>query len=61
MHKFTVGQRVNLASPDLQSPSQNNFVIIRLLINGDADPRYRIKCNAENFERVVYESELTLV
>ncbi len=60
MHKFTVGQLVNFTSSELQSTHPEIFVIIRLVVDDDADPRYRIKNNTENFERVVHESELTL-
>ena len=60
VHKFTVGQLVNFTSNDSQSTHPEIFVIIRLVVDDDADPRYRIKNNTENFERVVHESELTL-
>ena len=61
VHKFTVGQLVNFTSSDSQSVHPEIFVIIRLVVDDDADPRYRIKNNTENFERVVHESELALV
>ena len=60
MHKFTVGQLVNFTSSDLQSTHPEIFVIIRLVMDDATDPRYRIKSNTENFERVVRESELML-
>ena len=60
MHKFTVGQLVNFISNDPQSSRPELFVIIRLVMDDDADPRYRIKNNTENFERVVRESEIML-
>ena len=60
VHKFTVGQLVNFTSSESQSPHPGIFVIIRLVVDDDADPRYRIKNNTENFERVVRESELML-
>ena len=60
MHKFTVGQLVNFTSSDLQSTHPEIFVIIRLVMDDATDPRYRIKSNTENFERVVRESELSL-
>jgi hypothetical protein len=60
VHKFTVGQLVNFASNDSQSPRPEIFVIIRLVMDDATDSRYRIKSNTENFERVVRESELTL-
>jgi hypothetical protein len=60
VHKFTVGQLVNFTSSDAQSSRPELFVIIRLVMDDAADPRYRIKNNTENFERVVHESELML-
>jgi hypothetical protein len=60
VHKFTVGQLVNFTSSGSQSVHPEIFVIIRLVVDDDADPRYRIKNNTENFERVVHESELAL-
>lgn len=60
MHKFTVGQVVNFTSNSSQSTHPEVFVIIRLVVDDHADPRYRIKSNTEHFERVVHESELAL-
>jgi hypothetical protein len=60
VHKYTVGQLVNFTSTSSQTPHPEIFVIIRLVVDDEADPRYRIKNNTENFERVVHESELTL-
>jgi hypothetical protein len=60
VHKFTVGQLVNLAPHDLQASNTGSYVIIRLVADNGANPRYRIKNNAENYDRVVQESELSL-
>jgi hypothetical protein len=60
VHKFTVGQRVNLAPHDLQPSNTGSYVIIRLVADNGANPRYRIKNNVENCDRVVQESELSL-
>jgi len=60
VHKFTVGQLVNFAPHDLQPPTTGSYVIIRLVADNGANPRYRIKNNAENYDRVVQESELSL-
>jgi hypothetical protein len=60
VHKFTVGQLVNLAPHDLQPPNTGSYVIIRLVADNGANPRYRIKNNAENCDRVVQENELSL-
>jgi hypothetical protein len=60
VHRFTVGQLVNFTATGSQTPHPETFVIIRLVVDNDADPRYRIKNNTENFERVVHESELAL-
>ncbi len=61
MHKFTVGQLVELAPDGTQHSGTANYVIIRLVTNGDDDPQYRVKSPDEAHERVVAESRLTLV
>ena len=63
MHKFNVGQSVDLLST-MQRPSAAGAYEIRHLVpapDGSPDnPRYRIKHLDEKHERVASESELTL-
>jgi hypothetical protein len=63
MHKFRVGQTVNLVPSVLHSAATGEYEIRHLLPPPDIDPttpRYRIKNIAEKHERVASESELTL-
>jgi hypothetical protein len=63
MHKFAVGQRVDLIPRVLRSAAAGSYEIRHLMpaVDGDpTDPRYRIKSQDEKHERVVPESELTL-
>jgi hypothetical protein len=60
MHKFTVGQMVELVANDAQQRCAANYVVIRLVANSDGDPQYRIKSPDETMERIVGESRLTL-
>jgi hypothetical protein len=63
MHKFNIGQSVDLITTVLR-PSAAGAYEIRHLVpapDGSPDnPRYRIKSIAEKHERVASESELTL-
>jgi hypothetical protein len=63
MHKFSVGQTVNLIPRVLHSAAAGEYQIRHLMPAPDADPetpRYRIKNIAEKHERVASESDLTL-
>lgn len=59
MHKYRVGQRVQLigASRSL-APSQIGYEIVRQLPEADGELSYRIKSRGEAHERVAKESEL---
>lgn len=61
-HRFSVGQRVRLRSGQGGlPPSGGAFKIIRALpIERWGEVRYRIKSEAEQFERVADEANLTL-
>ena len=62
MHKFSVGQAVNLIPRVLHSAAVGEYEIRRLIPATDTDPetpRYRIKNVAEKHERVASESDLT--
>jgi hypothetical protein len=60
VHKFTVGQCVELVATEAQQPCPANYVIIRLVANDDGDPKYRVKSSEESQERIIEESRLTL-
>jgi hypothetical protein len=62
MHKFSVGQAVNLIPHVLRSAAAGEYEIRHLIPATDADPevpRYRIKNVAEKHERIASESDLT--
>ena len=63
MHKFNIGQSVDLLTTVIR-PSATGAYEIRCLVpapdGSPENPRYRIKSVAEKHERVASESELTL-
>ena len=64
MHKFKIGQLVELEPSVRQSLAPGGYEIRHLMPSSDrdpADPCYRIKNTAEKYERVVPESRLTLL
>jgi hypothetical protein len=64
MHRFSVGQAVNLIPRALRPAAAGEYEIRHLIPATDADPempRYRIKNVAEKHERVASESDLTLL
>ncbi len=60
MHKFHVGQFVELIPRVLRQSAKGAYEITRLVPENEDDPQYRIKSKDERHERVVPESELTL-
>lgn len=63
MHKFNVGQSVDLITTVLRPSAAGAYEIRHLVPAPDGspeNPRYRIKNIAEKHERVASESELTL-
>src|ERR1700731_1657461 len=63
MHKFSVGQTVNLIPRVLRSAAVGEYEILHLMPAPDADPetpRYRIKNVAEKNARVPTKTNLTL-
>jgi hypothetical protein len=61
-HKYASGQRVRL-SPTRNGMSAGNGsfkILARLPVERSGEIRYRIKSEAETFERVVDESSLSL-
>ena len=64
MHKFTIGQSVDLLTTVLRPSAPGAYEIRHLVPAPDGspeNPRYRIKNIAEKHERVASESELTAV
>lgn len=62
-HKFVVGQTVDLTPMKLRQAAAGEYEIRRLMPVPDGDPGnpgYRVKSIAENHERVVCESEMSL-
>jgi hypothetical protein len=63
VHKFSIGQLVELESRAIRSSAPGVYEIRHLVPASDRDPSdpcYRIKSIAEKHERVAPESELTL-
>ena len=62
IHKFEIGQIVDLVPMRLQAAAVGKYEIRQLMPASDIDsesPRYRVKSVAEKHERVVLESELS--
>ena len=58
-HKYQIGEVVDFTSRQIgMRASAERCEIVRLLSTDGDDPEYRVKCPAENFERVVRESQL---
>ena len=53
MHKFQVGQSVDLIPSIVRRAAKGTYEIIRLIPDSDDDPQYRVKSAAEPHERVV--------
>lgn len=63
MHKFKIGQIVDLAPKVLRSSAPGPYEVSHLVPASDRDPGdpcYRIKNTAEKHERAALQSELTL-
>ena len=59
MHKFKIGQTVDLITSTARSAASGRYQIISLRpIDGGGDPQYRVKSKSESHERVVSESDL---
>jgi hypothetical protein len=58
MHKFQVGQSVELIPRVLRQAAKGSYEIIRLVPENENDPQYCLKSTAERHQRVVPESEL---
>ena len=63
MHKFNIGQAVDLIPTTHRSAATGDYEILRLMPIEDGDlqnPSYRIKSIVEKHELVVRENEITL-
>jgi hypothetical protein len=60
IHKFKVGQSVDLIPSMARSAAKGNYEIVSLRPADGENPQYRIKSRSENHERVVAESDLIL-
>ncbi len=58
IHKFKVGQIVDLIPSTVRSAAPGHYEIISLWPTDDGAPQYRVKSKSEVHERVVAESEL---
>lgn len=61
MHKFKVGQTVDLIPATFRSAAKGHYEIVSLRPADGDNPRYRIKSKSESHERVVSEGDLILV
>ena len=60
MHKFQVGQSVDLIPSIVPRAAKGTYEIIRLIPDSEDDPQYRVKSAAEPPERVEPESQFEL-
>jgi len=58
MHKFKIGQAVDLITSTARSAASGRYEIISLRPADGGDPQYRVKSKSESHERVVSESDL---
>jgi hypothetical protein len=60
IHKFCINQGLLFTPPrSYDGETFKSCQVIRLLATDGADPQYRVRCTAENFDRVVLESQLS--
>ncbi len=60
IHKFKVGQTVDLIPSTFRSAAKGNYEIVSLRPAEGGNPQYRIKSKSESHERVVAETDLIL-
>ncbi len=60
IHKFKVGQTVDLIPSTFRSAASGTYEIVALRPAEDGSTQYRIKSKSEVHERVVSESDLVL-
>lgn len=59
VHKFKIGQMLDVM-PDRRSAQARagRCKVVSLMPSDGRNPQYRVRCTAENFERVVCEDQL---
>ena len=60
VHKFRIGQSVDLIPSTFRSAASGHNVIISLRPAEGGNPQYRVRNKSESHERVVAESDLIL-
>ena len=60
VHKYRVGQSVDLLPSTFRSAARGNYEIVSLRPAEGGNPQYRIKSKSETHERIVAESDLIL-
>ena len=60
LHKFKIGQIVDLIPTTFRSAAMDSYEIVRLVPVSASDPQYRIKSKSEIHDRVVSEGDLIL-
>jgi hypothetical protein len=60
IHKYKVGQTVDLIPSTFRSAAKGDYEIVSLRPAEGGNPQYRIKSRSESHERVVSESDLIL-
>jgi hypothetical protein len=60
VHKYRVGQSVDLLPSTFRSAARGNYEIVSLRPAEGGNPQYRIKSKSENHERIVGEGDLIL-
>jgi hypothetical protein len=60
VHKFKIGQTVNLVPSMSRLAARGDYQIVSLRPSAGETPQYRIKSKSESHERVVAESDLVL-
>jgi hypothetical protein len=60
IHKFKVGQTVDLISSTFRTAAKGAYQIVSLRPAEGGITQYRIKSKSETYERVVSESDLVL-
>ena len=59
IHKFKIGQIVDLIPTTFRSAAKGSYEIMRLVPVSMQDPQYRIKSKSQNVERIVTEEQLS--
>jgi hypothetical protein len=61
LHRFKVGQTVDLIPSTFRSAARGHYEIVSLRPAENGNPQYRIKSKSEAHERVVSEADLILM